>query len=179
MRNRGAFYLGVMLLLLGLLFLAFNLGATLFPMWEVMSIGRLWPLFVIWIGLGFFLPIFVWWEKRHSNYGLAMPGTIVLVIGLILLYCSLTGNWAAWAFLWALVPFSVGLGLLMLYLLGPKARGLLVAAFFVGGGSLAIFAVFASWIGGPLGGIVGAALLLILGVALVIRALIRPPAASA
>jgi hypothetical protein len=177
--RKGTFYVGVMVLLLGALFLVLNVGSGFFPGLEILRIGRLWPLLVIWVGLAFYLPIFIWWEKRSKNYGLAMPGTIVLVNGLILLYCSLTWRWADWAFLWTLEPLSVALGLLALWLLGPKASGLLIAALLIGGGSLAVFAVLASALGGLWGGIIGAGTLILLGVILVIRALIRPSAPSA
>jgi len=73
-------------------------------------------------------------------------------------------------------PLSVGLGLLALYLLGPHEPGLLIAALIVGGVSLALFAVMASLLGGTFGSLVGAAAIIAIGIALVIRAMIRPPA---
>lgn len=173
MKNKGALYVGLMLLLLGLLFLLFNLGAMLFPHWEILRLSRLWPLLVIWAGVAFFLPIFIWWDKRMHNYGLAMPGSIILVNGFILLYCSLTGRWGDWIYLWTLEPFSVALGLLLMWLFGPKVAGLLIAALIIGGVSLSIFAVMVSALGGMLGGIIGAGTLILLGVILVVRALLR------
>ena len=174
MRNRSSLYIGVMVLVLGAMFLVMNIGSTIGGVLSIVSMGNLWPLIVIWVGLGFFIPIFIWWDSRHKNYGLAMPGTIVLVNGLILFYCNLSGNWGAWAYLWTLEPFSVALGLLALYFLGPKKeQGLLVAAAVIGGASLAVFAILASALGGPIGGVVGAFLLIALGIILVARAIVQ------
>ncbi len=178
MKNRGALYIGLMLLLLGAFFLVLNIGSWLLRGLGLFHIGRLWPIIILWAGLAFFLPIFIWWDKRMHNYGLAMPGSIILVNGLILLYCSLTGQWRQWIYLWTLEPFSVGLGLLLMWLLGPKAAGLLIAALIIGGSSLAIFAVLASALGGLLGGIIGAGVLILLGVILVARSLMRPAASQ-
>jgi len=173
MKNKSSLYIGVMVLVLGALFLLMNIGSTLFGSRSLLSISRLWPLIVIWIGLGFFLPIFIWWDSRHKNYGLAMPGTIILVNGLILFYCSLSGDWMAWSYLWTLEPLSVALGLLALYFLGARAQGLLIAALAIGGASLAVFAILVSAMGGIVGGVLGAFLLIALGIILVARSLIQ------
>lgn len=174
MKNKGSFYVGAMLLLLGALFLVVNVGATIFPRWELIQIGRLWPLLVIWAGLGFFLPIAIWWESREKIYGLAMPGTIILVNGFILLYNSLSGDWASWVYLWTLEPLSVALGLLALYVLGARSQALLVTALAIGGASLAVFSIMVSAMGGVTGGIIGAFLLILIGLILVVRAMMRP-----
>jgi len=73
----------------------------------------------------------------------------------------------------------VALGLLALWIFGPKASGLLIAALLIGGASVAVFAVLASAMGGLWGGIIGAGTLIVLGVLLVIRALIRPSGTGA
>ena len=179
MKDKGLFYVGLMVLLLGALFFLLNVGSTLFGRGSLLSIGRLWPLLIIWAGLAFFLPIFIWWENRDQLYGLAMPGTIILVNGLILLYSSLTRDWGSWAFLWTLEPLAVALGLLALYILGARAQALLIAALVVGGVSLALFAILASALGYVAGGIVGAFLLIAFGVILVVRAVLARPASDA
>jgi len=175
MRHRGAMYVGILLLLLGAFFLLLNVGGA----WtEKLSFAHLWPVLIIWVGLAFFLPIFIWWDKRMENYGLAMPGSIVAINGLILLYCSLTGNWDHWTYLWALEPFSVAIGLLIMWLLGPRAAGLLIAALLIGVVSLGLFVIFASLMGSPAAGIAGAGTLIVLGALLVAGALIRPAASD-
>lgn len=175
MKNRSTLYIGLIVLALGFLFLMMNIGSTVFGSESPFSISRLWPLLVIWVGFGFYLPILIWWNERQKIYGLAMPGTIVLVNGLVLLYCSLTWDWDAWAYLWTLEPLSVALGLLAMYFLGPRTPGLLIAALVIGGTSLAIFAILVSVMGGIAGGVIGALLLITLGIILVARAFVHRP----
>lgn len=81
-----------------------------------------WPLEVIALGIGFALAaIFmrvIW---------LIIPTFIVGLTGLALLFCTLTGQWEAWAVLWTVVPLSVGLPLLLIgvikRLMGSGWRG--------------------------------------------------------
>jgi hypothetical protein len=177
--NKSALYVGLMILLLGAIFLLMNVGAIVPFVGEFLRIGRLWPLLIIWASLWFYLPVFIWWERRAYNYGLTMPGTIILVNGLILLYCSLTRRWEDWSWLWTLEPLSVALGLLAMWLLGPKAPALAIAALIIGGVSLALMAIMVTLVGGTIGGIVGAGLLVLLGLILLLRALIRPATPAA
>ena len=76
-------------------------------------VGRyIWPFFIIVPGL------LIFYSATRTEYGpgepFAMLGAMVTMVGLILLFQSLTGLWASWAYAWALVaPTSVGLGQLM------------------------------------------------------------------
>lgn len=66
-----------------------------------------WPLFVIVPGLTLLIVGFV-----GVGQGASIPGGVVTVLGLLLAYQSSTGDWATWAFAWALVaPGGVGLGM--------------------------------------------------------------------
>ena len=47
----------------------------------------------------------------RSAAGLAIPGCVVTTIGLILAIQNTFGLWQTWAYAWALIPASVGLGL--------------------------------------------------------------------
>ncbi len=45
---------------------------------------------------------------------LAIPGSMVTMTGLILLYQSLTGHWGSWTYVWSLIfPVSLGIGLVV------------------------------------------------------------------
>lgn len=97
LRNRSAI-LGVLLVLLGLFFMfgqSFDIGAVY------------WPLFVILPGL--FLLASAFLGKRESAQ-LAIPGTIVTTIGLILLALASTDYWQAWAYCWTLIIVAAGFG---------------------------------------------------------------------
>ena len=164
MRDRGALYAGVLLIVLGGLFALGQIGAQfLKPLGIHFGWAELWPFFILFVGLAFWLPIVIWWDKRESVAGLAIPGTIMTTNGLILLYQNLTGDWDSWSYLWALEPLSVGVGLLMLYLLGSRAQGLLVAACIVGGIGLVFFVIFASAFGGLIR-LIGPVALILIGI---------------
>jgi hypothetical protein len=92
--------LGVVLVVVGI----FALGVVVFGV-DLTQYG--WPLFVIIPGLTLLVVGFV-----GGGVGASVPGGIVTMLGLVLAYQSSTGDWASWAFAWALVaPGGVGLGL--------------------------------------------------------------------
>lgn len=92
--------LGVVLVVVGI----FALGIVVFGI-DLTQYG--WPLFVIIPGLTLLVVGFV-----GGGVGASVPGGIVTMLGLVLAYQSSSGDWASWAFAWALVaPGGVGLGL--------------------------------------------------------------------
>lgn len=66
-----------------------------------------WPMFIIVPGLAFIaIAVLI-----RSAAGLAVPGAIVTVVGVILAVQNTFGVWAAWTYAWALVfPGAIGLG---------------------------------------------------------------------
>ena len=169
MRNRGSLYVGILLLAFGGVFLLAQLSSTLMgPLNIHLGWGRLWPLIILLVGVAFLVPILIWWNERHKIIGLAVPGTIITVNGLILLYQALSGDWSSWAYLWTLEPISVGLGLLAMYALGLKDRGLLIGAAIVGGIGLFFFVIFSSLFGGWLKFLVPV-VLIVVGLVLLMR----------
>ena len=99
----------------------------------------LWPGFVILPGLLFFIGMLMGGKNAG---GLAIPGTIITITGLLLFYQNLTGLWWTWSFAWALVgPIATGLGLIIfgLYSGKPEARK---AGMIVLGIGLALLAIF-------------------------------------
>ncbi len=81
--------------------------------------GSLWPFVIIGVGGLFFVGMFV---GGKSAAGFAIPGSIVGVIGLTLLFQNLTGRWNSWAYGWTIILMSVGLGLLIMGYWGDNAR---------------------------------------------------------
>jgi hypothetical protein len=116
-RGFGSFFIpGIPVLTTG----AILLYASLFHQWDVWAVA--WPLEVLGVALGFVLAaIFM------RVPALAIPASIIGVNGLILAFCAVTGLWTAWALLWPLEPFSVGLGLLILGLFN-RSEGVKLAA---------------------------------------------------
>jgi hypothetical protein len=118
MENERAKNLGVLGIGVGLI----GLGA-LFLFGQIMGInilGVLWPFFIIVPGLLFFIGMLV---LGRSGAPLAIPGSIVTMIGLILLFQNMTDLWATWAYAWALIfPTSVGVGIAIAGLWGDDPR---------------------------------------------------------
>jgi hypothetical protein len=171
MRDRGALYVGILLLLLGLFFLFIEAaGSLLAPLGLRFGWAQAWPFIILFVGLAFWLPILIWWGQRENLSGLAVPGTIILTVGLILLYQNVTGDWRSWSYMWAFIPMSVGLGLLAIYGLGKREQGLLVAAGIVSGIGLVFFVIFASAFGGLIR-LLGPAALILIGVFILMRGL--------
>ena len=150
MRHKGSVYVGTLLVLFGLFFLLAQGSGPLLKLATRFNTGwgAFWPLIIALAGIAFLLPIAIWWDRRKELAGLAIPGIILLVNGLMLQTQNLTGRWDSWAYSWALEPIAVGLGLLAMYYLGHRSDGLLVAAGIVGGSGLLFFFVFASAFGG-------------------------------
>lgn len=108
--RNGALVGGTLLIGFGLL----SLASQLFR--NVMDWSYVWPLAVIVAGALFFAGMFL---GGRSVSGLAIPGTIIAGIGLVLLYQNLTSHWESWAYSWALIIIFVGLGI---FLAGAYAR---------------------------------------------------------
>lgn len=70
--------------------------------------GWLWPFFILVPGA--FLLAAAFRGDRVST-GPAVPGAVLTMLGLIFLYQEITGHWESWAYIWALLPFAVGLAL--------------------------------------------------------------------
>jgi len=157
-RNRGSLVGGLVLVLVGLLLLALQLAPS---MAYFLRLELTWPFIIVGIGLLFFVGILLWGK---SSSGLAVPGSIVTGIGLLLLYQNWSGNWDSWAYAWTLIPGMVGVGAILAGLIEGKSLGRAVNA---GGGliliSLILFAVFGFFLGSDLLSRWGVPLLLVVG----------------
>ncbi len=100
-RNANSIVWGTILILLGLLTLLGQLFQG-FVLW-----GAYWPVLVISFGALFFVGMLL---GGKSSAGLAIPGTMLLVTGVILFFQNLTGYWESWAYAWAAVVMAAGLG---------------------------------------------------------------------
>ena len=106
---RGGLGVGILLVVVGALFLA---GDLLNIDWNRYG----WPMFVIVPGLamlvlGLAIP-------HEAGLGLAIPGGVVTSVGLILAFQDSTDTYASWSYAWALVaPGSVGVSILLYGLL--------------------------------------------------------------
>jgi len=70
--------------------------------------GGLWPLFILLPGMGL---IYAAQTGERGASGLIFPGAIIAGTGALLLYQSITGHWASWAYAWTLYPVFVGMAM--------------------------------------------------------------------
>ncbi len=104
-RNRVGAVLGILLVLAGLFFLA---GQFL-----NFDIGRiLWPFFVIGFGGLFFVGMLLS-GRSSASAPLAIPGSIIVTVGLILLFQTFFNYWEGWSYGWALIVAAVGIGMVI------------------------------------------------------------------
>jgi hypothetical protein len=120
-RNTGSLVGGSLLIIFGLLALFGKIFQNL-NFW-----GTFWPFFIIGVGALFFVGMFA---GGRSVSGLAIPGSIISTIGLMLFYQNLTGHWESWSYGWTVILMSVGLGIFIMGLWGQnvtqRAAGLRV-----------------------------------------------------
>jgi hypothetical protein len=163
--------LGIVLVVVGL----FALAVVLFGV-DLTQYG--WPLFVIIPGLTLLVVGFL-----GGGAGASVPGGIVTMLGLVLAYQSSTGDWASWAFAWALIaPGGVGLGLYLQALRDRDSVGLRRGRTLMFVGALIFmigFVLFESILGisgmdyGVFGKAALPALLIVIGIILLVRSIQR------
>jgi hypothetical protein len=96
-------WLGGVLILVGVIFF---IGQWLDIDWGAAT----WPFYVIAPGLA----MLAFGLTQRNGSGLAVAGSIVTMVGLVLLYQNATDRWESWAYAWALVgPGGSGLGMLL------------------------------------------------------------------
>ncbi len=161
-QRRSGLVIGILLILLGGLILAFQLVPSLR---DYIAIELSWPLIIVGIGV-----LFLVFAVLSGVPELAVPATILGGIGLLLYWTNATNNWEGWAYIWTLIPGFVGLGIILAGLLGGQAGNALR-----GGVSLIVisgilFVIFSSFLGGPVSfGAYWPVLLILLGIWLLLR----------
>jgi hypothetical protein len=162
----GRAAIGVILVALGVLFLfAQVLGLNIW------SVG--WPIAIVGLGLFFFVAMLLGGQSAGS---LAIPGSIVTTVGLILLFQNTFGRWETWSYAWTLIFIAVGIGIYVKGLwedraedrrTGMRMAGIGVVFFLIFG---AFFELgFGTWGFGRAGGTVWALLLVVTGLYLLLR----------
>lgn len=137
--RRSAIAGGIVLILLGLVFLAGQMFPGLRSWINVFS----WPLLIV--GAGILLLII---GLLTGVPGLAVPACIVAGLGGLLYWQNRTGDWASWAYAWALIPGFVGAGTILMGLLSRSGKDVRDGANTVLV-SLILFAIFGSFLGAP------------------------------
>ena len=167
--NRAATVTAVLLIGLGILFLAINLLG--------LDFSRIWPIIFLIIAAGFYLPVFFAPVAREGLAALFIPGTIMLGLGLIFFYNTLFDDWGSWAYIWTLIPASVGVGLVLAAKAGGWGSGVTSVGLWMALISVAVFGLLAMLFGSRVFGTLGPIILIGAGVLLLIRSFQRSPGA--
>lgn len=158
--DRSSFIIAIFFIGIGVLFLFLT-------MFQGVFFAELWPLIFFVLAAGFYAPSIFFPDSRQELAALYIPGTIMLGLGMIFFYDTVTNDWGSWAYAWLLIPASVGLGLMLASNIGgwggpTRAVGLWMLVI-----SVALFGFFGTLFGtviirtaGPLMMILGGALLL-------------------
>lgn len=165
--DRSRIIIGVLLLILGVWWLA---GQFYPPLVNWVNLELTWPLIII--AAAVFL-LFI--GLLTGTPDMAVPVCIVGGIGALLYWQNATGNWESWSYAWSLIPGFVGIGVILSALLGGGNRGSYRGGAWLVFISLVLFAIFGSFLGGlALSGTFLPVLLILLGVILLLRILIKP-----
>ena len=96
----------------GALLIGFGLLSLVSRIFSQLNWGVLWPFIIIGFGAMFFVAMFA---TGKSAAALAVPGSIVGGIGLVLLFQNITDHWESMSYFWTWIIMFVGLGI---YLMG-------------------------------------------------------------
>lgn len=166
MKNRGQLAVGLVLILLGALFIAQKQIPALAPWVEMYS---QFPLNIIAAGalillIGLLLGV----------PSMAVPAMIVACVGGILYYQNITEDYSSWSYMWTLIIVAIGLGTMLSGLLSRNMKEVRSGLGSVATGAI-LFLVFGAFFGkiDLLGGYLPAVLLVLLGVWLLVRGVFR------
>jgi hypothetical protein len=165
-QRRSNLVVGLLLLAIGGWFLVVQYIPALA---EQFRVELEWPLYVVGVGLLFFVLAAI-----ARSPGLAVPGAIIAGIGGILYYQQLNDDFGSWAYAWALIPGFAGLGVILQGLF----EGRFLKSLREGGGM--IFSIFGAFLGGPrLLQDYWPVVLIVIGVWMIARGLLQPRSSPA
>jgi hypothetical protein len=161
---------GLILILVGLFFLLLPFFPSLA---DSINIELTWPMIIVGVGGLFLLGALL------GSPALAVPGSVIAGIGLLLTYQNANDAWETWGYSWALIPGFVGVGIVIQETLkgragkGLREGGQLIVI------SLVMFVIAGALIGGLVDFTMAAALILIgLGLWQLIKVLLGRQAAG-
>ncbi|MCI0556680.1 MAG: hypothetical protein L0287_37550 [Anaerolineae bacterium] len=133
--NPGSLIAGAALIAVGLLALAGQLFRG-FDFW-----GAIWPFFIVGAGALFFVGMF---SGGKPAAGLAIPGSILIAVGLMLFLQNLFGHWESWAYGWTVILMAVGIGIYIMgrYTENPGQRASGLSLIKIGAIMFVVFGAF-------------------------------------
>jgi uncharacterized integral membrane protein len=137
--KRSTLVVGILLVLIGAYFILGNLVPA-FNVW--LNVSYSWPLIILAVAAGLLVLGLI-----LGVPDMTVPAAIVGGIGAILYYQNLSGNWASWSYMWALIPGFSGIGMVLAHVFGARDRYSLASALDTIGTSLVLFVVFGAFFG--------------------------------
>ena len=164
--DRGSLVGALALIILGAVFLILNF---------IPDVGfeELWPVIFFVVAMGFYLPAVIWPESRRGLAGLYIPGSLLLVMGVVFLYNTLSGDWNIWAFAWLMVPFSIGMGMTMAAWIGAWSASVGEVGVWIMVLNAVGFGLFGTLFGEPVVKTFSAGLVLVGGGLMLLRGFVR------
>jgi hypothetical protein len=168
MRRRGNIAGAILLIGVGVFYLA----VAMLPGFKEVAYGRTtWPLQIVTLGALFFAAGILSFTPAFF-----IPASVITGVGGILYYQNLTGNWASWSYMWALIPGFVGIGLILFGIFGRKLGAIIGGLWNIFSG-LVLFSIFGLAFGNlPYVNLVWPVALILLGFFFLLRAFRRPRA---
>jgi hypothetical protein len=93
---------------------------------SLFSMARLWPMFILGLGLIFELSFFA--SDNRKDPGLLVPGGILTTLGVVFFFQTYT-NWYFMKYSWPFFILAVAIGLFQLYWFSGRPKPLLIPIF--------------------------------------------------
>ena len=159
--NRGSIFGAFLLIGMGVMFLILEIVGI--------SISKTWPITFLALGAVCFLPPLLWPFMRAGLAGFCIPGGILLTLGAIFLYNTLSGDWASWSYIWIMLNGGVGLGIVLAAWIGGWGREVTAIGWWMFVVSAVVFSIFATLFGRPVLKAAGPVMLILCGLWLMFR----------
>jgi len=130
MKYRAIQVIGIILILIGLLFLGVN--ARLY------ALTTMWPSLLLLLGFGCLIAHFI----IPKSQVLLMPAAVLIISSIPLFICTFSLQWNRLAYLWPLFVLSVAIGFLLMYLRGRREKDYLISAAYLTGFSIIAYLIF-------------------------------------
>jgi hypothetical protein len=148
---------GLILIALGVMFILQNVFG-----YNMFSMEKLWPIFVLIPGLSFEFGYFT----TRRNPGVLVPGGILTTIGGLFFFETYT-NWMFSEYTWPIYILAVAVGLFQLYLFGGRKKGLLIPVFILT--TLSVVFMASGLMSAAIGSIILPVALILLGISKIVK----------
>jgi hypothetical protein len=155
--------------MVGTLLVAFGLLLLFIHSFPGLDRSNVWPVQFFVIALFLMVIPLVSKNFRKRFAVLFVPAAVLLMLGVIFFYNTVSRDWSVWAFAWTLIPGGVGLGLWLASRVGRWGAETQQVGFWMFSISLAVFVILGSMFGSNSLDDLAPVLLVALGLVLILR----------